>query len=204
MKPSLLILSTESIAEVLHDEHARQIALSQDQASFTPWIHKVRQTKHVEECQLWRDVAERFTKHLMSWLSAGAQTPASSSVPAEPPIKNASGSPTPDFEFMAAQECAQAADALQAEVNRKNTRITELETRLTEVKAELERKRQAENDLIRDRDRLIHKDLAEAHAAVQRLLKERDALAQEKDLACERAQKMEERIINLREAIRVL
>lgn len=42
------------------------------------------------------------------------------------------------------------------------------------LEAELQRKRQAENDLIADRDRLIHGDLAKLHQQVKQLTDERD------------------------------
>lgn len=63
--PTLLILTTESVAEVLHDEHALHTL-----PQFTLWRGKAHKPEHAAECQRWRAIAEKFTSHLMRWFNA--------------------------------------------------------------------------------------------------------------------------------------
>ena len=82
----------------------------------------------------------------------------------EQPLKNGSGilpdMASPDVRAALASDAHEAVSTMAAKVAR--------------LKDELSRKRQAENDLIRDRDRLIHGDLAKLHEQVKTLTAERD------------------------------
>lgn len=80
MNPSLLILTTEAVAEVLHDEHSICI-INEHRAKAAPesisrlqgallWRGKVGKPEHAEECQRWRFIADKFTDHLNQWLKA--------------------------------------------------------------------------------------------------------------------------------------
>ncbi len=178
MKTALLILSTESVAEVLHDEHALQTrnGIRRNELGHTVimmWRGKVGKPEHAAECDSWRAIAEKFTDHLMQWL-------------------NASGVPSSEVDMTSA--CAAVSAENAARANR--------------LQDELNRARARENDLIRDRDRLIHKDCATLHKQVQQLSAERDALAsqantleQEKDAALHRLQASEERERRLSERL---
>lgn len=66
----------------------------------------------------------------------------------EQPLKNGSGI-APDIAFPDVSDAHQAVSTMAAKVAR--------------LEDELDRKRQAENDLIQDRDRLIHGDIADLH-----------------------------------------
>jgi hypothetical protein len=86
----LLILTTEAAAEVLHDEHALNAPGTvkrneQGQLIIPMWRGKVGKPEYAGECQLWRDVAESFTEHLMTWINAEAQIPE----PGTPPVNTA-------------------------------------------------------------------------------------------------------------------
>lgn len=81
MKP-FLILTTEAVAEVLHDEHAltdskQVIRDAQGNLLILMWAAKAGRSEHAEECQRWRRIAE----HLMQWLTAEGKIEAPKDTP---------------------------------------------------------------------------------------------------------------------------
>jgi hypothetical protein len=175
MKTSLLILTTEAVAEVLHDEHALTdpksvIRDAQAHLIITMWRGKVGKPQHAEECQRWRFIADKFTNHLNQWLKA-------SGVPVAEPQTEVS------FSLASAtrnvDDCLRAYDAMKAERDEREAKLLDTTAaaalhaeRAARLQTELDRTRAHETHLIQERDRLIHQDLAGAHQR-ERLLSER-------------------------------
>lgn len=184
MKTNLLILSTESTAQVLHDLHSSRLVAGTPDHGFVTWRGKVGKPEHAEECQHWRDLAENFFEQLMNWANCGA-------VPAPSPAAVNTSSPPPMSEA--------AMDRLDLAVVG-----AQLAERAARLQTELDRVRKHETHLIQDRDRLIHGDLARLNKQAQALIVERDDARGAASRFSERLVKTEGELMASQDRVRIL
>jgi hypothetical protein len=156
---TVILISTESVAEFLHDSFGNyrpDLKPGESPPGQTMWLGKVLSPGFEHEVRQWRFLAEDFIKWFQRRLGDAAKP---HPLAAELTTKQA-----PDITTLTAER-----DDLNARLLDVTAAAAVTAGRIERLQDELARVRKHETELIQDRDRLIHKDLAQLHKEVDDL-----------------------------------